>query len=170
MKIRLIIIALVLFTPLAWGAQSASLQPYEGSPEAPKLVRPDVHGKIHELGDYRGQIVLVNFWASWCPPCVKEMPSLQRLDQRLDADQVPFQILAINIGEERALMESFLKQVEVKFTVLLDEQSTLVKEWGVYAYPSTFLVDQTGHIRYALFGAIDWDTEQTANIIRSLVK
>jgi thiol-disulfide isomerase/thioredoxin len=166
----LAIIALIPFTPLAWATQAASLQPYEGTPEAPKLVRPDIHGKIHELSHYRGQIVLVNFWASWCPPCVKEMPSLQRLSQRLQKNKVPFKILAINIGEERELMESFLEQVEVKFTVLLDEQSTLVKEWGVYAYPSTFLVDQNGHIRYALFGAIDWDTEETANVIRSLAK
>lgn len=98
--------------------------------------------------------VLVNFWASWCPPCVHEMPSMQRLADRY-ADR-PFTILAVNLAEDEADVRAFVARHELRFPVLLDPAGESIDAWKVFAYPTSYVIDHRGDIRYALFGAIDW--------------
>jgi len=92
-------VALLILLWLPWQIQAGELQMYEGYLQSPALSLQNLGGKSHDLNDYRGQVVLVNFWASWCPPCIKEMPGMQQLQERL-ADQ-PFVILPVNVGEQK---------------------------------------------------------------------
>ena len=131
------------------------------------LVLQDLQGRQVNLKDYRGKVVLLNFWASWCPPCVHEIPSMVKLKKQLKGQ--PFEILAVNLAEEKPAIEAFLQQHPVNFPILLDPNGTVVKDWKVFAYPSTYLIDKKGKIRYALFGGYDWSSPEALKTVKSLL-
>jgi thiol-disulfide isomerase/thioredoxin len=144
------------------------LNPYMADPEPPTLTLPDLNGRMHDLGDYRGRVVLVNFWASWCPPCVHELPSLQRLKNKL-SDR-PFTILAVNMAEQRKTVRAFLRdKMHTDFTVLLDADGEILKRWKVFVFPTSFVIGPDGKIRYGAYGELLWDEEPTAGIIEGLL-
>lgn len=161
---RLILLLTLLFgTPL----YAAELMEYEGA-ALPDFSLTDMQGKSHKLGDYRGKVVMVNFWATYCGPCIKEMPSMQRLKEKL-SDR-PFVILAIDMAEERATVEAFLQKhnIQVNFPILLDPEGGVVESWMITAVPTTFIIDPQGKIRYALFGGIEWDKPDVIETISGL--
>lgn len=152
---------------LAWGAaQAQELKPYAGT-TTPALKLKDLQGKTHALADYRGSVVMVQFWATYCAPCIKEMPSMQRLQARLAGK--PFKILAVNMGETEAEVRAFLKRVNVDFTVLMDGEGEALAAWKVFVAPSTFIVDPEGRIRYALQGGAEWDAPEYVDKMTALM-
>lgn len=146
--------------------KSTDLQPYLG-PQNRALNLVDLQGRAINLEDYRGKVVLLNFWASWCPPCVHEIPSMTRLKTALKNQ--PFEILAVNLAENRAAIDTFLKAHTVNFPILQDPTGSAVQTWQVFAYPSTYLIDRKGRIRYALFGGSEWDQPDPMAKIRHLI-
>ncbi|WP_052501415.1 TlpA disulfide reductase family protein [Thiomicrospira microaerophila] len=147
-------------------APSDRLQVYQG-PQQRNLDLVDLQGGRHRLNDYQGQVILLNFWASWCPPCLHEMPSMTRLKTQL-SDQ-PFEILAVNLAEQPADFADFLMQNPVNFPILLDPQGQAIQDWRIIAYPTTYLIDKQGQIRYALFGGTEWDQPHHLKVIQQLL-
>jgi thiol-disulfide isomerase/thioredoxin len=134
---------------------------------APPLALKDINGRPFALGEQAGSVLLVNFWTSWCRPCVTEMASLQRLDALLaDTD---LRIVTVNVGEDQAHVSRFLQQVSVELPVLMDYDASISKRWKIYVYPSSYLVDRQGNIGYAYLGALEWDSTENLKIIRSLL-
>ena len=143
------------------------LRTYQGNPFAPDLTLMDMHMKKHTLGDYRGKVVLINFWASWCPPCVHEMPSMQRLYDTLPRDK--FEILAVNMAEDPKVIQTFLEtKVKITFPILLDSDGATLKRWKVFAFPTSYIIEPSGKISHALFGSISWDTKEIVEQLRKL--
>lgn len=140
---------------------------YRATVSPAPLALKDLSGKMHALNDYRGQVVLLSFWASWCPPCVKEMPAQNRLQRRF-SDR-PLRILGVNVGESVASVNTFISEVAVDFTVLLDEDQQVYEDWKVYVVPTNFLIDKQGRIRYGSVGAADWDDPDVIKIITQLL-
>jgi thiol-disulfide isomerase/thioredoxin len=133
---------------------------------APCLRLEALDGTPRDLRDYRGKVVLVNFWATWCPPCVAEMPSIQRLDDRLAAED--FEVLAVNVGESPFQVSKFTKLINVRLTMLLDSKGETFKAWGGTIYPTTFVVDGDGRIRYVVHGPLAWDSDDVVETIEEL--
>ena len=159
------LLALYLTGPLITAA--AELQPYEERAEPPALALPDMGGRPHTLDSYRGQVVLVNFWASWCTPCLMEMPSMQRLATALK--DRPFRLLAVNVKESSSKVWKFMKLLNVTFTTLLDSKGEAAEAWDVQIYPTSYLIDADGRMRYVAYGPVDWDSDDIIERIEALM-
>lgn len=131
----------------------------------PTLSLNDLNGKTKKLSDYEGKVVIASFWASWCRPCLDEIPSLVKLKQQYQ-DQL--EILAVNIGEDKKTIEHFTKGMNINFPILQDKESGSVKDWKVYVYPSNFILDTSGNIQYAATGAMDWQEDSINRVIQKL--
>ena len=158
------IILLCLLLPLS--TFSAEIERYNG-PSRIYFSLPDFQGRTHALPDYQGKVILINFWASWCPPCIYEMPELMRLQKQF-GDQ-PFEILAINAGEKKHRVRKFSRTINLDLRVLLDTDNRAFKDWGVMTLPTSFLVDAHGKVRYRIRGNPGWEDEETVAIINKLI-
>jgi thiol-disulfide isomerase/thioredoxin len=147
---------------------AAELQPIEGRPAAPALQLTDIEGKSWSLEALRGEVVLLNFWATWCPPCVEEIPSLGRLNARLAGKG--FRVVSIDVGEEAAQVREFLQKVPAEFPVLLDPEGSVTGPWNIRAFPTSFLIDREGRMRYGYFGGLEWDADEVVARIDILLK
>ena len=144
-----------------------SLKKYTGK-SVPKAINlKDAHGNAMMKDNYQGQITLVNFWATWCPPCVEEIPSLNRLKMKMS--DLPFELISINYAEDKQTILDFMKKINIEFPVLMDPDGDFAKKWHVITYPSTFIIDTNGQIRYGVNAAIEWDSPEVIETIKSLL-
>jgi peroxiredoxin len=149
-------------------ADPHGLTPYPNPERPADFSLQDTNGRAHALSDYRGKVIIVNFWATWCPPCVKEMPSLQRLGEQLDPETS--QILAINMGERREEIESFAKQYALNFPLLVDPEMAVATAWSVKGLPTTYILDPTGTIVLWAIGDLNWDEPSVLRQLQNLRK
>ena len=157
--------ALLAACGAAWAA-GGELKPWSGGATPPLALR-DLRGKEHKLADYRGKVVVLNFWATWCEPCREEMPSMQRLQDKLAGK--PFAVLAVDFGEGAPRVSEFLKKVPVRFTVLLDRDTSAASAWKVKVLPTTLVLDPEQRIRYSAVGDLEWDSSAVESVIRKLL-
>ena len=161
-RTSLLVLACLLAPAIATGG---GLEPYRNKAE-PAFSLADLAGKTHSLSDYRGKVVLVNFWASWCPPCIHEMPELQKLKRHF-ADR-PFEVLTINVAEQKHKVSQFSRSIKLDLPVLLDVSSRTYNRWNVDMLPTSFLVDVHGQIRYRVRGNPGWDDTDTLSAINAM--
>lgn len=136
----------------------APLSPMRKTPDAPAIGLEDLDGKIHTLEEYRGKVLIVNFWATWCPPCREEMPSMERAWNKVKDKNVV--MLAIDVGEDIDTVDSFINDYPVTFPILLDTDSKVARKWPVIGLPSTFIVDTEGRMVYRAIGGREWDEDE----------
>ena len=134
---------------------------------AQPLELADLEGRTHRLADYRGKVVLVNFWATWCAPCREEMPSLERLRQALAGR--PFVVLAVNVGEGARVAGDYMRAMPQGFTVLLDRDGRTTKAWGARILPATYVLGADGEVSFRHFGALDWSSAEAQRQITALM-
>ncbi|NOX09316.1 MAG: TlpA family protein disulfide reductase [Gammaproteobacteria bacterium] len=132
----------------------------------PGFTLMDLDGEPHQLSDYLGSTVIVSFWASWCPPCRKEMPSMERAWQRLKGQGVQF--LAVNVGENEETVFLFTADYDISFPLLLDLDGKITEQWPVQGLPTTFVLNPAGKIVYQAVGGREWDEPELLKLIRSL--
>ena len=147
-------------------AHCGELKPWTGG-ATPSLSLRDPAGKAHDLAAYRGKVVLVNFWATWCAPCREEMPSMQALRQRLAGK--PFEVLEVNLMESEEKIAAFREAELIDLPVLMDRDGAAAKGWKVRMLPISFVIDRRGAIRYQLVGDADWTGPDIIAAIERLI-
>jgi len=157
----------VLALACAGAAAGAELQAWTGA-QPPPFALEDLAGRTHRLAEYRGKVVLVNFWATWCEPCRAEMPSLGRLQAAL-ADR-PFVVLAVNLGEPVSRIKKFMAATPLEFPVLLDRDTAVAKAWRARILPASYLVGRDGRIRQVHFGELDWSSGAGRRAVEALLE
>jgi len=147
-------------------AQGRGMTPLPAVPPAPTLRLRDSDDKPVDLAQYKGRVVLVNFWATWCPPCRKEFPSLGRVKKLFKPAE--FEVLAVNVGEDPDTVFSFAGNTE--FPVLFDRDSKAMAAWPVRGLPTTLLIDRQGRIAYRAVGGREFDDPEIVAAIKQLLK
>ncbi|MCF7821253.1 MAG: TlpA family protein disulfide reductase [Mariprofundaceae bacterium] len=126
---------------------------------------PDLKGKTHGLPE--GEVVLLNFWATWCPPCRKEMPSMAALHRKYA--EKGLKVVAVSVDRDANDLSAFVREYKIPFQVLHDADSSTSHDYGVFRYPETFLIDRQGQVRYHLVGAVEWMSESVTKRIEGLL-
>jgi peroxiredoxin len=160
-------LALIMALLVAAPAGAEVLKPWSGG-AAPPLELEDLKGGKHRLADYRGKVVLINFWATWCVPCREEMPSIERL--RASLENRPFAVLAVNLAEPESRIAKFLEAVPLGFPVLLDRDAKAARAWQAKMLPATYIVGPDGVIRYRHLGELDWSKPEVRETIVALMR
>jgi len=165
-RLRILLLLILLSTCSVLFAGGQTLTPIYERPPAPGFALPNLQGRSITLFDYSGEVVVVNFWASWCPPCVKEMQSMQKGAKWLAKYQGKF--VAINMGEEPQVVREFLTGRGFDIPVLLDTDGKISSRWGIQRLPATYVVDPQGRLAYRALGARQWDDPALLVPLRSL--
>ncbi|HLU23518.1 MAG TPA: TlpA disulfide reductase family protein [Bacillaceae bacterium] len=122
---------------------------------APDFELTTIDGEKVRLSDYRGTRVMLNFWATWCPPCRAEMPDMQKFQDNKDV-----QVLAVNLSQTESSpknVPNFVDELNLSLTIPLDEESAVSREYQVLAYPTTYMIDSEGRIQFIVRGAMNYD-------------
>jgi peroxiredoxin len=135
---------------------------------APDFTLPARDGGNVRLSDLRGQVVMINFWATWCGPCRQEMPLLQQIQAKYEP--LGFTLVGINVEPDSAAAITWLKQVSVSFPILFDQKNVVAEQFGVQGMPSSVFVDRAGNVRYVHRGYQPGDEAKYADMVRSLAK
>ncbi len=136
--------------------------------QAPSFSLAGANGGQVSLSDYRGKVVMVHFWATWCPPCVEEMPLLEKLYKALSGPD--FQLLTVNVDEGGAdVVTGFMAKNGLTLPVLLDPRKSISKLYGTFKFPETYIIDRNGMVKYKVIGARDWTQPATVKALQDLI-
>jgi len=136
--------------------------------QAPDFTLPDMNGKMVSLKDFRGKVVFLNFWATWCKPCEEEMPSMRALYEGLKGQ--PFEIVAVNLDKDSPPVAAFAKKYRINFIVLRDAGGKIKELYKTTGVPETFIIDQNGVIAEKVWGPRDWTRMDSLGMIFDLIK
>ncbi|HET7207497.1 MAG TPA: TlpA disulfide reductase family protein [Terriglobales bacterium] len=160
-----------LIFPVLWLALIALSGCYRGS-RPPRIGAPAPDFTVKDsdrsvtLSQYRGQVVILNFWATWCPPCVEEMPSLVNMSQKMKDRGVT--VLGVSIDVDADAYHRFLKQYGVDFLTVRDPDQKSASLFGTHGWPETYIIDRNGIVRRKFIGAVDWNSPQVLDYLTKL--
>lgn len=149
------------------GGQRARI-PQTGDP-APDFQLTTLDNRTVSLSGLRGKVVMVHFWATWCPPCVEELPALDRFARSLAGSDLEVLTISVDEGGPDVVRE-FMQRNKLALPVLLDPDKTAASRYGTFKFPETYLVDRQGIIRNKIIGAVDWGRPEAREIIEGLLK
>ena len=164
--LRWLLTALLLSGSTCLQAQGFEVLQWPADKRVPATVGTDLQGHTVALSELRGKAVLLNFWASWCEPCITEMPSLQTLAQRFGNDKLV--VLAVNFKEAAPTVERFAQRNAIALPVLLDPQGDTARAWGATVFPTTVLITPQGRVKGVVRGGLDWAGPQAAALLDGL--
>ena len=163
-KTALIIALMALFLAAnAWSAKTSLMQK-----AAPDFTLKSLEGSNVKLSELRGDVVLINFWASWCGPCRQEMPLLEELSSKYAP--MGFTMLGVNVEEDSAAAKAMLAELGVSFPILFDNENSVSKDYDVIAMPTTVVVDRDGNVQYVHHGYKPGDENKYQDAIRRAIR
>lgn len=140
----------------------------DGAKEAFDFSLMDMQGASRRLSEYRGKVVLLTFWATFCPPCIEEMPALNRLHSKWKGQGLV--VVGVSMDQGRDHLEAYLRRVRIEFPILWDEHLEVGKLYRIFALPSTYIIDRRGYLVGLAMGAREWDSSVAHTLIASLLE
>jgi thiol-disulfide isomerase/thioredoxin len=159
-----LMLSVLWLSPLPAPADELSEVPAALPPTSLSLA--DLGGQQRSLNEFAGKVLLVNFWASWCTPCMQEMPSIQRLAEAMR--EKPFAVIGVNVAEAQRRVRTVVERLGIEFPVLLDKDSAMFKAWGANVLPTTYVLDGRGRARYVGHGPMEWDRVDIVDMLERL--
>ncbi len=169
----LILLVFLVFHSPAEGIDTlllkAEIKPIKGNPVAPNFSLEDLNGKKVDLKQFRGKIVFLNFWATWCGPCKEEMPSMEGLYQKFKEKNFVFLTISVDYEEKKKVKE-FIDKHHYTFPVLIDSKCLTLELYGVKGIPTTILIDKKGRMVGRAVGPRDWKHPEIVSLLSSLLE
>ena len=163
---RLLYLFVVMALMNSVSAGEGLMEPMESKSKAANFNLENTKGEKVSLNDYKGKFVLLNFWATWCAPCRKEMPAMSNLHD--DFKDAGLEVVGVHVGPSLAGIKKFLESVPVSFTILIDKDMSLAS-WGVQGLPTTFLINPEGLLIYKAIGEREWDSPEMVKFLQNQV-
>lgn len=166
---KVIAVLILLLAVLGCNSSSQSRPAALVGEVAPDFTLMNMDGEPVTLSELKGQVVVINFWATWCPPCREEKPTMEKLYQRFKDEGL--MVLAVNVEENgHQVVSQYLMNYHYSFPIVLDPKAAVQSQYGVFRYPESFVVDRDGVVVERIIGGRDWMANPTYRMIESLVK
>jgi cytochrome c biogenesis protein CcmG, thiol:disulfide interchange protein DsbE len=165
---RAVIVVLILGGALAFylGHRRDAKGGVQIGETAPDFTIPEIGQGSLALGQYKQQVVVLNFWATWCPPCVEEAPSLEKFATQIQPRGVT--VIGVSVDEDQQALRKFISDYHVSYPVARDPQRALAAQYGTFQFPETYIIDRNGRVAEKIIGAIDWQDPRIINFVESL--
>jgi cytochrome c biogenesis protein CcmG, thiol:disulfide interchange protein DsbE len=161
---RFLALTATLAIAILVGCYSGSRPPRIGSP-APDFTVQDAERKV-TLSQYRGQVVVLNFWATWCPPCVEETPSLVQMNDRLKNKGIT--LVGVSVDVDADAYHRFIKNHKIDYVTVRDADQKSNNLYGTFKFPETYIIDRNGTLRRKFIGAVDWNSREITEFLSKL--
>ncbi len=158
------LVFLLLFVSLSNGAVAPwEIEEIMNKP-APQFTLSDMDGREISLSSFNGKVIIINFWATWCPPCKAEMPSLDSLYREFRNSGL--EVIAVSVDRSKDDIKDFLRSRSLEFIILHDKELRVSRDYKVYAYPTSFIIDRKGILREKFIGEVDWLSEEMKRTVK----
>ncbi len=162
---KVLLASLVTVTAFLTGCQRPQRPVVVGEP-APDFTLPSLAQDSIALSDYRRQVVILNFWATWCPPCVEETPSLEKFSAEMRKLHVA--VIGVSVDQDEAALKKFAADYHLSFPIARDPNQALASRYGTSIFPETYILDRNGRVAEKIIGAIDWQDLRIVSFVQTL--
>lgn len=166
--IKLFLLALIVGVALRFALRRGSSQPLSVGDAAPDFTLPRLGAGSISLRDYRRQVVLVNFWATWCPPCVAETPGLERFAEQVRNQGVA--VIGVSVDQDTGALQRFVTENHLSFPIARDPNQALASQYGTFKFPETYIVDRDGKVADKIIGPADWEDPRILTFVQDLAR
>jgi peroxiredoxin len=166
--VKATILAVIVGGTVYFALRQRQARPLAVGDSAPNFSVPALPSGSMDLKNYRGQIVVLNLWATWCPPCVEETPSLEQFAQKMRDHGVI--VLGISVDEDQKALQDFIQNNHISYPIGRDPDRSLSARYGTVQFPETYILDRHGRLAEKVVGAIDWDDTRIQNFVLDLAR
>jgi len=166
--VKLTVIGVIVGIAAYFAVRQHQSRPVSIGEDAPDFSIPAFPSGTMNLNSYHGQVVVLNLWATWCPPCVEETPSLVQFAERMKPHGVT--VLGISVDEDASALQDFINKNQILYPIGRDPDRSLSARYGTYQFPETYILDRRGHVAEKLIGAIDWSDPRIQNFVLDLAQ
>jgi cytochrome c biogenesis protein CcmG/thiol:disulfide interchange protein DsbE len=166
--LKLLVLATIVAGAIFFALRSRQPAPPQVGEAAPDFTLPTLTGQSISLRDYRRSVVVVNFWATWCPPCVEEMPSLNEFAER--GRGLGVTVIGVSVDQDRAALEQFVAHARLSFPIARDPEQAVAARYGTFKFPESYVIDSEGRIARRIIGALDWRDPEIISFLSRLAR
>ncbi len=166
--LKLLVLAAIVGVTVFLAFYSHQPEPLKTGDRAPNFTLQTLSGGPISLSDFRDRVVVVNFWATWCPPCVEETPSLKRFADEIQGKGV--KVIGVSVDADEAALRKFVAEAHLSFPVARDPERAVASRYGTTQFPETYIIDAGGRIANKLIGAVDWQDPRIVEFVMNLAR
>jgi cytochrome c biogenesis protein CcmG, thiol:disulfide interchange protein DsbE len=166
--VSVLFLSVVVGGTLFFAIHQHSLQPVAIGDTAPDFTLPTLIADPTSVRDFRGHVVVVNFWATWCPPCVEEVPGLEKFAEQMRDQGV--KVLGVSVDRDDETLRRFVAQYRMSFTIARDPEQAVAGRYGTFQFPESYILDRDGRVAEKLIGAVDWQDPRLISFVQELAR